>query len=72
MMRDQKETSMKTQFACMAEAVAHFYAAGYSTIETSGVSNGRRVMAKAAPDQLLCPMIELIHADFLLVTAKEI
>jgi hypothetical protein len=58
---------MKTEFACVAEAVAYYYNRGWST-EVSNFSTNhyvRRVMAKPGEDQLLCPMVEITKNGFL-------
>lgn len=57
------------QFACMAEAVANYYMAGYTTLDSS-TTDTRRVMYKEGDDQLLAPLVELRKVGFLLVEAR--
>ena len=63
---------MKTEFACIAEAVAYFYNRGYETLDSSTEVGVRRVMYKPGDDQLLCPMIEILKTGFLKVECREI
>ncbi len=58
-------------FACIAEAVAHFYNLGYTTLDSSTTST-RRVMVKEGEGQLLCPMIEIMKMGFLEVKTREL
>lgn len=57
------------QFACMAEAVATYYMAGYTTLDSS-TTDTRRVMYKEGDDQLLAPLVELRKVGFMLVEAR--
>ena len=62
-------------FACMAEAVAHYYNMGYKTLNTSkSTEDGttiRRVMIKN-PEQMLSPMVEILKVGFLKVEVREL
>lgn len=77
MVMADKAEYMKSEFACMAEAVAYFYNRGYTALpDATGYdydgSVWRRVMIKDGADQLLAPMIELTKEGFLLVVARQI
>jgi hypothetical protein len=55
-------------FACMAEAVAHFYNQGYVYLN-EGADGARRVMVKD-DGTTLAPMVELMKVAFLTVEAR--
>lgn len=58
-------------FASMAEARAHYYKQGYVNLEGSCTPN-RYVVHRPEPDQLLCPLIELLKVGFLKVQVTEL
>ena len=58
-------------FACMAEARAHYYKQGYTTL--SNTEDGSHyVLVKDEPGQLLSPMVRLIKTGFLKVEVEHV
>jgi hypothetical protein len=58
-------------FACMAEARAHYYKQGYTTL--SNTANGDHyVLVKDVPGQRLSPMVRLIKTGFLRVEVEHV